>query len=119
MARTKRSNSQQKRFQPKLHIRKGDNVLVIAGADRGVEGEVLEVLPQKNRAIVDGVNLKRKAVRPTDDNPGGIQEVAAPIHVSNLMLIDPKTGEATRVGRKLDDNGKLVRYSKISGEIID
>lgn len=110
--------NQTKRKPHKLKIKKGDSVLVIAGEYKGVEGEVLEVIPHKNRAVVDGVNIRRKAVRPTDDNPGGIQEMAAPIHISNLMLLDPKTGDPTRVGRKLGDDGKLVRYSKTSGEII-
>jgi len=101
----------------KLSIKKGDRVLVIAGADKGVEGEVLEVFPVKQRAIVDQVNIVKKHNKPTQDNPGGINELPAPVHVSNLMLIDPKTGEPTRVGRKKVD-GKLVRYSKKSGEII-
>lgn len=107
-----------KRASHKLKVKKGDKVLVIAGDYKGNEGEVLEVIPSKNRAVVDGVNIRKKAVRPTDNNPGGIQEVTAPIHISNLMLVDPKSGEPTRVGRKEGDNGKLVRYSKTSGEII-
>ena len=102
---------------PKLHIKKGDRVLVIAGAEKGVEGEVLEVFPKNQRAIVDQVNIVKKHTKPSHDNPGGINEVPAPIHVSNLMLVDPKSGEPTRVGRKLVD-GKLVRFSKKSGEII-
>lgn len=105
------------RFAPKLHVKKGDKVVVIAGADKGKEGLVLEVFPVKNRAIVENVNIVKKHLKPTNDNPGGIQEMAAPVHLSNLMLVDPKTGEPTRIGRKLVD-GKLVRYSKKSGEII-
>lgn len=105
------------RFAPKLHIKKGDQVVVIAGASKGDEGEVLEVFPSKNRAIVEQTNMVKKHTKATQDNPGGINEVPAAIHISNLMLIDPKTGEPTRVGRKLE-NGKLVRYSKKSGEII-
>lgn len=105
------------RFAPKLHVKKGDKVVVIAGADKGKEGLVLEVFPGKNRAIVENVNIVKKHLKPTNDNPGGIQEMAAPVHLSNLMLVDPKTGEPTRIGRKLVD-GKLVRYSKKSGEII-
>ncbi len=105
------------RFAPKLHIKKGDRVRVIAGDYKGAEGEVLEVFPKKNRAIVDNVNIVKKHQKPTQDNPGGIVEMPAPVHVSNLMLLDPKTGEPTRVGRKLVD-GKLVRYSKKTGEII-
>ncbi len=105
------------RFAPKLHIKKGDRVRVIAGDYKGIEGEVLQVFPAKNRAIVENVNLVKKHQKPTQDNPGGIVEMAAPIHVSNLMLLDPKTGEPTRIGRKRVD-GKLVRYSKKTGEII-
>ncbi len=106
-----------KRFAPKLHIKKGDRVRVMAGTDKGSEGEVLEVFPKKQRAIVDGVNIVKKHRKPMGDNPGGIVEMPAPIHISNLMLLDPKTGEPTRIGRKEVD-GKLVRYSKKSGEII-
>ena len=107
------------RFAPKLHIKKGDRVVVIAGKDKGQQGEVLKVFPSKNRAIVDEINMAKKHVKPTQDNPdgGGINDIAAPIHISNLMLIDPKSGEPTRIGRKLVD-GKLVRYAKKSGEII-
>ncbi|MCB9283674.1 MAG: 50S ribosomal protein L24 [Lewinellaceae bacterium] len=100
-----------------MHIKKGDRVVVIAGAYKGSEGEVLEVLPLKNRAVVDNVNMVKKHTKASNDNPGGINEVPAPIHISNLMLIDPKSGESTRVGRKIVD-GKSVRYSKKSGEII-
>ncbi len=112
-----KNKNTQKRFAPKLNIKKGDTVIVIAGADKGTKGEVLEVLPKKNRVIVDQVNSVKKHQKPTQDSPGGIIEKAAPIHISNVMLVDPKTGEATRVGRKTVD-GKIVRYSKKSGEII-
>ena len=108
----------QKRFAPKLHIKKGDQVVVIAGASKGKRGEVMEVQPKKNRLIVEEVNIIKKHQKPTQDNPGGIIERPAPIHISNVMLVDPKTGEPTRVGRK-EVNGKLVRYSKKSGEIIN
>ncbi len=110
-------NNNIKRFAPKLHIKKGDQVLVIAGAYKGSKGEVLEVLPKKNRVIVEEVNIIKKHQKPTQDSQGGIIEKPAPINISNVMLIDPKTGEPTRVGRKEVD-GKLVRYSKKSGEII-
>ena len=108
-----------KRFTPKLKIKKGDRVVVIAGAykDRSAVREVLEVIPSKNRAIVDQVNIASKHMKPTQDNPGGIVELATSIHISNLMVVDPKSDEPTRVGRKMED-GKLVRYSKKSGEII-
>lgn len=105
------------RFTPKLHIKKGDRVIVISGNYKGETGEVLEVFPHKNRAIVENINMVKKHQKPTQDNPGGIIDMPAPIHISNLMLVDPKTGEATRIGRKLVD-GKLVRYAKKSGELI-
>ena len=115
----KKKVNQQKRFIPKLKIKKGDKVVVIAGAYKDLDKvhEVLEVLQEKNRAIVDEVNMVKKHTKPSQDNPGGINEVPAPIHLSNLMLVDPKTGEPTRVGRKEVD-GKIVRYSKKSCEII-
>lgn len=108
---------QQKRFAPKLKIKKGDKVVVIAGADKGSEGEVLEVFPAKNRVIVEAVNVVKKHSKPTGDNPGGINEIPAPIHISNLKLVDPKTGDATRVGRRVED-GKIVRYAKTTGDTI-
>lgn len=106
-----------KRFAPKLHIKKGDNVIVIAGSSKGGKGEVKLVIPKENRAIVVGVNMVKKHIKSTQDNPGGINEMEAPIHISNLKLIDPKSGVPTRIGRKVVD-GKSVRYSKKSGEII-
>ncbi|MFW6202730.1 MAG: 50S ribosomal protein L24 [Marinilabilia sp.] len=103
----------------KLHIKKGDIVIVNAGVNRGQEGRVLEVFPEKERAIVEGVNMVSKHTKPNSDNPqGGILKKEAPIHISNLNLKDPSSGQATRVGRKLNDQGKLVRYSKKSGEEI-
>jgi len=106
-------------FTAKMKIKKGDKVVVIAGAykDRSRVREVLEVFPSKNRAIVDGVNMAKKHTKPDQDTQGGIIDTPTPIHISNLMLVDPKSGEPTRVGRKEED-GKLVRYSKKSGEII-
>ncbi|MEZ4931653.1 MAG: 50S ribosomal protein L24 [Saprospiraceae bacterium] len=101
-----------------MHIKKGDRVMVIAGNDKGETGEVLEVFPSKNRAIVENLNMVKKHQKPTQDNPGGIIDLPASIHLSNLMLLDPKTGEPTRIGRKLVD-GKLVRYAKKSGELIN
>ncbi|MEM9990988.1 MAG: 50S ribosomal protein L24 [Bacteroidota bacterium] len=101
-----------------MRIKKGDKVLVLSGADKGAEGEVLQVIPAKNRAVVDGVNIVKKHKKPTQDKEGGIVEESASIHLSNLMLIDPKSGEPTRVGRKTE-NGKVVRYSKKSGQTID
>jgi len=102
----------------KCHIRKGDTVKVIAGNSRGQTGRVLSVLRKKYKAIVEGVNIIHKHTKPTSAYPkGGIIKKEAPIHISNLMLID-SSGNATRIGRKLDENNKLVRYSKKTGEII-
>lgn len=106
--------------QPKLHVRSGDTVKVISGDDKGKSGKILSVDLEKRKAIVEGLNLVTKHVKPSASSPqGGIQKKEAPIHVSNLMLVDPKTGEATRTGRKKDENGKLVRYSKKTGEVIN
>ncbi|MEL7020162.1 MAG: 50S ribosomal protein L24 [Bacteroidota bacterium] len=102
----------------KIHIKKGDRVMVISGASKGVEGEVLKVFPDKYRATVEGANIVKKHTKATEDNPGGINEIAAPIHISNLMVIEPGTGEPTRIGRRRNEDGKLVRYSKKSGEVI-
>ncbi|MFR9603533.1 MAG: 50S ribosomal protein L24 [Rikenellaceae bacterium] len=103
----------------KLHIKKGDLVYVNAGNNRGQQGKVLSVDTQKERAIVEGVNMVKKAQKPNAQNPqGGIVEQEAAIHISNLQVVDPKSGKATRIGRKLDANGKLVRYAKKSGEEI-
>ena len=113
----KRNIQQQKRFQPKLKIKKGDKVRVIAGAYKGSEGEVTDVFPAKNRVIVQDVNIVKKHTKPNGENPGGIVDTPAPIHISNLMLIDPKTGDATRVGRRMEGD-KLVRYAKKSGTTI-
>ncbi len=106
------------RFAPKFHIKKGDKVMVIAGSYNGQEGEVLEMFPKENRAIVDNINMVKKHSKPSGNNPGGINDIPAPIHLSNLMLLDPKTGNPTRIGRKRV-NGKLVRYAKKSNEIIN
>lgn len=106
-----------KRFQTKLHLKKGDTVRIMAGAEKGTEGEVLEVFPDKYRAIVANANLVLKHKKPSETSEGGIVEEPASIHMSNLMLLDPASGEPTRIGRKKVD-GKTVRYSKKSGEII-
>ena len=103
----------------KLHIKKGDIVIVNAGESKGLEGKVLEVFPDKQRAVVESVNMIKKHTKPNAAHPqGGIIEKEAPIHISNLNLKDSKTGKATRIGRKLDDSNKLVRFSKKSGEEI-
>ena len=103
----------------KLHIKKGDTVLVNAGDDRGKQGRVVRVLVSKNKAVVEGVNVVSKSTKPSAKHPqGGIVKMEAPIHVSNLSLIDPKSGKATRIGRRVNENGVKVRYSKKSGEEI-
>ena len=96
----------------KLHIKKDDTVIVLAGEDKGKTGKVLKVLVEKNRAIVEGVNIVSKSAK------GGIVKMEAPIHISNLSLIDPKSGKATRVAVKKTDDGKKVRIAKKSGEEI-
>jgi large subunit ribosomal protein L24 len=106
-------------MQKKLHIKKGDLVKVNSGEYKGQQGRVLEIDRAKSRAIVEGVNLVSKHAKPSADNPqGGIIKKEAPVHISNLNPIDPSSGEPTRIGRKLNDKNKLVRYSKKSGEEI-
>ena len=106
-------------LQPKLHIRKGDTVKVLAGDDKGKQGKVLEINREKRRALVEGVNMMTKHTKPSAGKPeGGITKVESFIHISNLMLIDPASGKPTRVGRKLNEKGKLQRFSKKTGEII-
>ena len=103
----------------KLHIKKDDTVIVLAGEDKGKTGKVLKVLVEKNRAIVKGVNIVSKSAKPSAKNPqGGLVKMEAPIHISNLSLIDPKSGKATRVAVKKTDDGKKVRIAKKSGEEI-
>ena len=103
----------------KLHIKKGDTVYVNAGDDKGKTGRVLKVLVKDNKAIVEGVNMVSKHTKPNAKAPqGGIVKKEAPIHLSNLNVLDPKTKTATRIGRKMNEEGKLVRYSKKSGEEI-
>ncbi|MBE6291734.1 MAG: 50S ribosomal protein L24 [Bacteroidales bacterium] len=103
----------------KLHIKKGDTVYVNAGESKGKTGRVMKVLVEKQRAIVEGVNMVSKSTKPSAKNPqGGIVKQEAPIHISNLNVVDPKTGKPTRIGRKVGADGKLVRVSKKSGEEI-
>src|SRR5687768_3027734 len=108
-----------KNKQPKLHIRKGDTVKVLSGDDKGKEGKVLEIITEKRRALVEGVNIMTKHEKPSAGKPeGGIKKVESPIHISNLMLVDPANGKPTRTGRKLDDKGKLQRFAKKTGQLI-
>jgi large subunit ribosomal protein L24 len=107
-------------MQAKLHIKKGDSVKVIAGDSKGQEGKVLSIDRVKSRAFVEGINIISKHTKPNAKSPqGGILKQEASVHISNLMLIETATGKPTRVGRKLDDNKKLVRFSKKSGEVIN
>ncbi len=103
----------------KIKIKKGDLVKVIAGNSKGAQGKVLQVLVDANRAVVEGANKVKRHTKPNAANPqGGIIEKEAAIHISNLALIDPKSGQPTRVGRRLNADGKIVRYAKKSGEEI-
>jgi large subunit ribosomal protein L24 len=106
-------------MQKKLHIKKGDLVYVNAGEDKGKKGRVLEVITKTSRAIVEGINIITRHTKPNAKHPqGGRIEREAPIHISNLAVVDPKSGQATRIGRRKNQEGKLVRYAKKSGEEI-
>ena len=103
----------------KLHIKIVDIVYVNGGDDKGKTGRVLEVLVKKNRAVVEGINIVSKSTKPTAKYPqGGIVKIEAPVHISNLNVVDPKSGKPTRIGRRRNEDGKLVRYAKKSGEEI-
>jgi len=103
----------------KFHIKKDDAVIVLAGEDKGKTGKVLKVLRSEQRAIVEGVNVVSKSMKPSAKNPqGGIVKQEAPVHISNLSLIDPKSGKATRISIKKTEDGKKVRIAKKSGEEI-
>ena len=110
----------QKKKAHKLNIRKEDTVIVISGKDKGKKGRVLRTYPRENRVLVEGVNMIKKHARPSQENPQGvILNQEAPIHASNVMLVDPKSGEPTRIRFKRLDNGKKVRIAQKSGEAID
>ena len=110
--RTKKSRS-------KVHVRRGDRVKVVRGNFAGVEGTVLRVLPKENRVVVEGVNMRKHHTRPSESNPeGGIMEYEEPIHASNVMLIDPNTGEPTRVRQRVEEDGTKERISVKSGNPI-
>lgn len=107
-----------KRFEPKFNIKKGDNVIVIAGDDKGKTGKVTSVLHSKGRVFVEGINIISKHQKPDAKNPdGGIIKKEASVNISNVSLVDPKSGKATRISLKRDE-GKVVRISKKSGEVI-
>jgi large subunit ribosomal protein L24 len=103
----------------KFKIKKGDRVVVITGRDRGRQGEVLRVLRQEDRLVVQGVNMVKRHQRPSAGHPGGIVDKEASIHISNVAHIDPDSGKPTRVGYRMLDDGRKVRFARRSGEIID
>jgi large subunit ribosomal protein L24 len=103
----------------KLKVKKGDSVLVVAGRDKGKRGDIVKVFPSENRVVVQGVNVVRRHQKQTPNQEGGILSKEAPIHVSNVALEDPKDGTPTRVGYRILDDGRKVRYAKRSGEVID
>ncbi len=101
-----------------MKIKKGDKVIVITGKDKGKTGEVTKAMPKENKVIVSGVNMVKRHQKPTQENAGGIVSKEAPIHVSNVAIVDPKSGKASRIGTKILDNGRKVRVAKKSGEVI-
>ncbi|MBR4115231.1 MAG: 50S ribosomal protein L24 [Bacteroidales bacterium] len=101
-----------------MKIKKGDQVIVITGRDKGKTGEVTKAMPKESKVLVSGINLVKRHTKPTQENAGGIISKEAPIHVSNVALIDPKSGKATRVGIKVEKDGSKVRVAKKSGEVI-
>lgn len=105
--------------QVKNKIKKGDRVVVLAGRDKGKRGEVLQVMPKESRAFVQGVNVVRRHQKQTQQQDGGIIAKEGPIHISNLAIEDPKDGEPTRIGYKIAEDGRKVRFAKRSGELID
>jgi large subunit ribosomal protein L24 len=104
---------------PKMKIKKGDNVVVISGRDKGRSGEVLRVFPAEARLIVQGVHVARRHTKPTMGDPGGIVDKELTIHVSNVAHVDPQSGKPTRVGYRILDGGRKVRVARRSGEVID
>jgi large subunit ribosomal protein L24 len=109
----------EKKKNVKLNIRKGDLVKVIAGDSKGQQGKVVEVITKTSRVLVEGANMVSKHTKPNAANPnGGINKIEAPIHISNLMLVDPKTGNHTRIAKKRNEDGKVIRIAKKSGEEI-
>ncbi|MCX7572311.1 50S ribosomal protein L24 [Tumebacillus sp. DT12] len=104
----------------KLHVKKDDTVIILAGKDKGKKGRILAAFPAEGRVLVEGVNIVKRHTRPSAANQqGGIIEKEAPVHVSNVAIVDPKSGEPTRVGKKILADGTKVRYAKKSGEILD
>jgi large subunit ribosomal protein L24 len=104
---------------PKLKIKKGDNVVVISGRDKGKTGEVLRVFPTEARAVVQGVHIAKRHTRPRMGEPGGIVEKELTIHISNIAHVDPQSGKPTRIGYRVLGDGRKVRVARRSGEVID
>ena len=102
-----------------MNFKIGDKVVVIAGKDKGKEGKITKVLRNENKIVIEGVNVVKKHIKPNGQNAGSIVELEAPINASNAMMIDPKTKQRTRIGHKIDKNGKKVRVAKKSNEVID
>ena len=102
-----------------MNFKTGDKVVVIAGKDKGKEGKIIKTLKDENRVVVEGVNNVKKTVKPNGQNPGSITEVEAPIHASNVMIVDPKTKKRTRIGHTTDKKGKKIRITKKSNENIN
>ena len=103
----------------KLKLKKGDKVIVTTGKDKGKTGEITTVFPKENKVIVGGVNMVKRHTKPSQESAGGIVSKEMPIHVSNVALVDPKTGKATRIGYKVEKDGRKVRVAKKSGEVVD
>ncbi len=102
-----------------MNLKVGDKVVVISGKDRGKEGKITKVLRQENRVIVEGVNVCKKHIKGNGQTPGSIEEIERPIHASNVMIVDPKTGKRTRIGHQVNKDGKKVRVAKKSGKELD
>jgi len=102
----------------KYKIKKGDEVIVLTGKDKGKKGEIIKMIPTKGRAVVQGINLVKRHTRQTQTEEGGIKTKEASIHISNLALIDPKSGKATRAGYRIEKDGSKIRIAKASGEVI-
>jgi large subunit ribosomal protein L24 len=103
----------------KLRLRRGDEVIVVSGRDKGRKGRIVRVQRDRGRVIVQGANMVKRHTRPSAGQPGGIVEKEAALHISNVALVDPKTGEASRIGYKFLEDGRKVRFAKASGEVID
>ena len=103
----------------KLKLKKGDKVIVTTGKDKGKTGEITTVFPKENKVIVGGINMVKRHTKPSQESAGGIISKEMPIHVSNVALVDPKTGKATRIGYKVEKDGHKVRIAKKSGEVVD